>query len=137
MFGIGSTELLVILLVALIVLGPRSLAGFSRKLGKFIGEFRRVSTDFQRALNVEAAQEEAREEERKRRETAQKAEQAKEGEESAGETAKTISGLPPDSPVAQALAKAAAEAGAAEQDVEKAREALARNARQEKADSHA
>ena len=58
MFGIGSTELLVILLVGLIVLGPKSLAGLSRTLGKIVGEFRRVSTDFQRTLNAETAQEE-------------------------------------------------------------------------------
>jgi sec-independent protein translocase protein TatB len=57
MFGIGSTELLVILLVALIVLGPKNLAGISRTLGKAMGEFRRVSTEFQRTLNVEAARE--------------------------------------------------------------------------------
>ncbi len=61
MFGIGSTELLVILLVALIVLGPKSLAGVSRSLGRAMGEFRKVSNDFQRTLNVEAAREEARE----------------------------------------------------------------------------
>lgn len=60
MFGIGSTELLVILLVALIVLGPKSLASVSRSLGKSMREFRRVSTDFQRALNVEAAEDERR-----------------------------------------------------------------------------
>ena len=58
MFGIGSTELLVILLVGLIVLGPKSLAGLSRTLGKIVGEFRRVSTDFQRTLNAEVAAEE-------------------------------------------------------------------------------
>ncbi len=58
MFGIGSTELLVILLVALVVLGPKSLSGVSRSLGKALGEFRRVSTDFQRTLNAEVAREE-------------------------------------------------------------------------------
>lgn len=72
MFGIGSTELLIILVVALLVLGPKSLASVSRSLGKVIGEFRRVSTDFQRALNVEAAQEEARQEAAKHREAAAK-----------------------------------------------------------------
>jgi sec-independent protein translocase protein TatB len=65
MFGIGSTEFLVILLVALIVLGPKSLAGIARTMGKAMGEFRRVSTDFQRTLNAEAAQED--EAERKKR----------------------------------------------------------------------
>ena len=53
MFGIGSTELLVILVVALIVLGPKSLPQMARTLGKAMGEFRRVSTDFQRTLNTE------------------------------------------------------------------------------------
>lgn len=65
MFGIGSTELLVILLVALVVLGPKSLAGVSRSLGKAMGEFRRVSTDFQRTLNAEVAREEEEEKQRK------------------------------------------------------------------------
>ena len=60
MFGIGSSELLVILVVALIVLGPKSLANVSRTLGKAMGEFRRVSTDFQRTLNAEAEEEEQR-----------------------------------------------------------------------------
>lgn len=58
MFGIGSTELLVILVVALIVLGPKSIPQIAKTLGKAMAEFRRVSTDFQRTLNAEAAQEE-------------------------------------------------------------------------------
>ena len=61
MFGIGSTELLVILLVGLIVLGPKSLANVSKTIGRIVGEFRRVSTDFQRTLNAEAAREEQKE----------------------------------------------------------------------------
>ncbi len=58
MFGIGSTELLVIFLVALVVLGPKSLPGIAKTLGKVMGEFRRVTTEFQRTMNVEVAQEE-------------------------------------------------------------------------------
>lgn len=72
MFGIGSTELLVILVVALIVLGPKSLASISRSLGKAMGEFRRVSTDFQRTLNAEVEQEE----QEKRKKEAEKAQKA-------------------------------------------------------------
>lgn len=64
MFGIGSSELLVILLVALLVLGPSQLPRIAKTLGKAMGEFRRVSTDFQRTLNLEAEKEEH--EERKR-----------------------------------------------------------------------
>ena len=53
MFGIGGTELLVILVVALLVLGPKSLPQIAQTLGKAMGEFRRVSTEFQRTLNTE------------------------------------------------------------------------------------
>lgn len=119
MFGIGSTELLVILLVALIVLGPKSLAGFSRKFGQFIGEFRRVSTDFQRTLNLEAAEEEARlkaEKARAKDSTAEEAKVPASGSQTANPFNKAggMDDLPPDSPLAQAVAKARAEADAAE-----------------------
>lgn len=58
MFGIGGTELLLILVVALIVLGPKSVPQISRTLGRAMGEFRRVSTEFQRTLNTELELEE-------------------------------------------------------------------------------
>ena len=58
MFGIGSTEFLVILLVALVVLGPKSLASAFPHPRQGHGEFRRVPTDFQRTLNAEMEQEE-------------------------------------------------------------------------------
>ena len=64
MFGIGSSELLVILVVALLVLGPSHLPKIAKTLGKAMGEFRRVSSDFQRTLNLEAEKEDH--EERKR-----------------------------------------------------------------------
>ena len=55
MFGIGSTELLVILVVALLVLGPKNLPKIAHTIGRAMGEFRRVSTEFQRTLNTEIA----------------------------------------------------------------------------------
>lgn len=58
MFGIGGTELLVILVIALLVLGPKSVPNIARTLGKAMGEFRRVSTEFQRTLNTEIELEE-------------------------------------------------------------------------------
>lgn len=127
MFGIGSTELLVILLVALIVLGPKSLASASRSLGKAMGEFRRVSTDFQRALNVEAA----REEERQREKSENAAGEVKKSGSGTGEkSAATVEtkeksvffegeGIPDDSPLAQALAQARKEASAGAPDMAK------------------
>lgn len=60
MFGIGSTELIVILIVALIVIGPAKLPEMARSLGKALGEFRRVSTDVKRTIEMEAEQEEQR-----------------------------------------------------------------------------
>jgi sec-independent protein translocase protein TatB len=65
MFGIGTTELVIILLVALIVLGPTKLPGIARSLGKAMGEFRRVTTDVQRTLNLEAAKIEEQERRKK------------------------------------------------------------------------
>ena len=58
MFGIGSMEVLVILIVAFLVLGPTQLPKIAKTLGKTMGEFRRVSTEFQRTLNLEAEKEE-------------------------------------------------------------------------------
>ena len=58
MFGIGTTELMVILVVALIVVGPKQLPKIARTLGKALGEFKRVSTDLHRTINLEAEREE-------------------------------------------------------------------------------
>jgi sec-independent protein translocase protein TatB len=45
MFGIGPTELIVILVVALLVLGPKRLPEIARALGKGLAEFRRATAD--------------------------------------------------------------------------------------------
>lgn len=50
MFNVGTPELLVILLVALIVLGPNKLPDAARQVGRFMGEFRRMSSGFQDEL---------------------------------------------------------------------------------------
>lgn len=139
MFGIGSTELLVILVVALIVLGPKSLASVSRSLGKLMGEFRRVSTDFQRTLNAEAAEADVRDAEARRRRDADTAAartpatadahhtvtpaqpemdaNATDGEKApladAGAAPLTPPEPPEDSPLAAALARAREQANAA------------------------
>ena len=104
MFGIGSTELLVILLVALVVLGPKSLATISRSLGKAMGEFRRVSTEFQRTLNAEVAAEEERE--RRQNETGNVSKTAAAAENSPQTSA---AHPPPGSPLAEAVAETSAE----------------------------
>ena len=45
MFGISFTELLVILVVGLIVLGPQKLPGLFRTLGQWIAQLRRLTTE--------------------------------------------------------------------------------------------
>lgn len=45
MFGIGLPELLVIMVVALIVLGPKRIPELARTLGKGLAEFRRATGD--------------------------------------------------------------------------------------------
>jgi TatA/E family protein of Tat protein translocase len=48
MFGIGMTELLVILTIGLVVIGPKKLPELARTLGKGLAEFRRASTEMRR-----------------------------------------------------------------------------------------
>ena len=48
MFGIGMTELLVILGIGLLVIGPKKLPELARSLGKGLAEFRRASTEMRR-----------------------------------------------------------------------------------------
>ena len=47
MFNVGSGEFLIILLVALVVLGPTRLPGALRQIGQFLGEARKLSSNFQ------------------------------------------------------------------------------------------
>ncbi|MGH9112510.1 MAG: Sec-independent protein translocase protein TatB [Acidimicrobiales bacterium] len=50
MFNIGGGELLVIVLLALIVLGPQRLPDAMRTVGRVVGEVRRISSGFQQEL---------------------------------------------------------------------------------------
>jgi sec-independent protein translocase protein TatB len=65
MFGIGTTELIVILVVALLVLGPKKLPEIAKSLGKAMGEFRRMSTDVKRTIEMEADRTEESEKKKK------------------------------------------------------------------------
>jgi sec-independent protein translocase protein TatA len=59
MFGsIGMPELIIILVIALIIFGPRKLPELGRSLGKSIGEFRRASNELRSTLEEEIRVEE-------------------------------------------------------------------------------
>src|ERR1700754_953970 len=51
MLGVGWTEMLVIGVVALIVIGPRELPALMQRLRKIVGTIRRMGTEFQREIN--------------------------------------------------------------------------------------
>jgi TatA/E family protein of Tat protein translocase len=57
--SLGSTELLFILVMALVFFGPRKLPQISRSLGKNLAEFRRASEDFKRTWDREVSLEDA------------------------------------------------------------------------------
>ncbi len=52
-FNIGPFELLLVLILALLVLGPGKLPEVGNALGKTIREFRRASTDVETSLRVD------------------------------------------------------------------------------------
>ncbi len=56
MFDIGWTELMVVGIVALIVVGPKDLPGMFRTLGRFTGKAKGMARDFQSAMNEAADQ---------------------------------------------------------------------------------
>ncbi len=53
MFGIGMPEMILILAVALIVIGPKKLPDLAKSLGRAIGEFKRATNDFKSSLDID------------------------------------------------------------------------------------
>ena len=61
MFGtLGGPELVLILVLALIVFGPRKLPEIGKSMGKMLAEFRKASHDFQRTIEDEVEAEKTR-----------------------------------------------------------------------------
>lgn len=56
MFGLGWQEILVILAVAVLVIGPDQLPQVARTLGKLITQFKRASNDLRQAVSEEINQ---------------------------------------------------------------------------------
>jgi TatA/E family protein of Tat protein translocase len=61
MFGtLGGQEIIFILVLALIVFGPRKLPEIGKSIGRMMAEFRKASNDFRRTLEDEVEAEKAR-----------------------------------------------------------------------------
>jgi len=58
MGSIGMPEMLVILVIALIIFGPRKLPELGKSLGKSLAEFKRASNDLKSTLEEEIRVEE-------------------------------------------------------------------------------
>jgi TatA/E family protein of Tat protein translocase len=53
MFGMGAGELILILVLALLIFGPKKLPELAKGVGKALREFRRASSDLQEQLSVD------------------------------------------------------------------------------------
>ncbi len=53
MFGLGMPEILMILAIALIVIGPKKLPDLAKTLGRAMGEFKRSAQDFKASIDID------------------------------------------------------------------------------------
>lgn len=53
MFGMGMTEILLILAIALIFIGPKKLPDIAKSLGRAMGEFKKAANELKQTINTD------------------------------------------------------------------------------------
>jgi sec-independent protein translocase protein TatB len=98
MLGLNFSEILVIVIVLIVVVGPERLPPMLRSAGRYYGQVKRMSDEFRRALMLEVDREEAEQRAaqfKKRREEARRlADEARAAQKT---VAATEPALPPES----------------------------------------
>ena len=61
MFGIGMPEMILILAVALIVIGPKKLPDLAKSLGRAMGEFKKATSDLKQSMETDTGLSEVKE----------------------------------------------------------------------------
>ena len=69
MFGVGSGEILVILLVALLLLGPKEIPKVARTVGRTMKDLQRFKDELRRSVDMEFEEYEILENEAKEKDT--------------------------------------------------------------------
>ena len=54
MFGIGVPEMILILAIALIVIGPKKLPDLAKSLGRAMREFKKATTEFKETMDLDS-----------------------------------------------------------------------------------
>lgn len=55
MFGLGMPEVLLLMAIALMVIGPKKLPDLAKTLGRAMGEFKKAAQDFKQSIDMEDA----------------------------------------------------------------------------------
>lgn len=79
MFGIGTSEILIIMVIALLVLGPKEIPKIARTLGRGMRELERAKNELKSSIEFEMNEEDAKQELAKKEARNEEAEAAGDG----------------------------------------------------------